>query len=79
MSTLTPEQAKTLRPVTPEEHERLSRGRPRKPPEERTEAISLRIEPSLLLKLKRAAVREKCPWQTYLKILVARALEVEVR
>jgi predicted DNA binding CopG/RHH family protein len=77
MPALTPEQAKTFRQVSPEEHARFKqgRGRPRKSAEEKTRPVTLRIEPSLLLLLKNEAMSEGLPWQTYLKMILKKGLQ----
>ena len=62
-------QAKTFRKVTRQETLRMSKGRPRKLQEEKFQSITLRIEPSLLLKIKDEAEKIGYPWQSYLKIM----------
>ena len=75
--TISSEQGRTFRRVTQEEHDRFkrARGRPKKEVSEKTQPITLRIEPSLLEWVQSAASRRGLPWQTYLKILVKKGLE----
>jgi predicted DNA binding CopG/RHH family protein len=77
MPPISREQGKTFRQVTKAEHERFKqgRGRPRKSEADRAKPITLRIESSLLSWVKRAALDEGLPWQTYLKLLVRQGLE----
>lgn len=75
--TISSDQGRTFRRVTEEEHDRFkrARGRPKKEVSEKTQPITLRIEPSLLEWVQSAASRRGLPWQTYLKILVKKGLE----
>jgi len=77
MPTVTPEQGRTFRRVTQEEHDHFkrARGRPKKDESEKTQPITLRIEPSLLQWVQSAALKVGLPWQTYLKILLKKGLE----
>jgi len=76
MPTLTPEQAKTFKPVSNRDFKELSRGRPRKSTEEKFQSITMRIEPNLLRRVKKGAQEEGIPWQSYLKILVQKGLDL---
>jgi predicted DNA binding CopG/RHH family protein len=68
------DQARTFRKVTREENIKLSRGRPRKSANEKCLSITLRIEPSLLVKIKESAEKTGFPWQSYLKIMIERGM-----
>jgi predicted DNA binding CopG/RHH family protein len=75
MPPLTDKQLGTFKSISKQDFEKLSRGRPRKSPEEKFQSITVRFEPNLLKEVKQKAVESGLAWQSYLKILVKSGLE----